>query len=662
MTTEETTGAPAAGWWPSPWSSAQVAAGKVARAGLQADGGRVAWVESRPDEGGRQVVVAVDPVGGGDATPVDLSPADVSVRSRVHEYGGGAATVSGGVLFYVDQEDQAWYRTGPDPDAVPHRLAGTGGAAARHADGRVTADGRWLVSVEERVDGASATHRLVAAPIDGAGPARVLVEDGHFVAAPRPSPDGRWLAWCTWDHPDMSWDASTLRLAPLETAGGVPTVGPRRTVAGGPGVAVGQPRWASDGALLFVDDRTGWWVPYRLAPDVLAGGGSAATALVDVAAEFHGPDWVFGQHTFDELADGSLVARMGAGGRDWLVVLRRPATAPDGGAWAIEEVDQPCVSLAGVVSPDGVDAVVVGTTATESAVVLEVALDGTRPARRLSPPPGVPVPEARTSRAEARVAATPTHGVPGLFFPPTNPDVTPDPRRPPPLVVFCHGGPTAAAQPGYDPVVQFLTSRGIAVASVDYRGSTGFGRAYRDALQGAWGEADVDDCVAFARSLAAAGLVDGGRMAIRGTSAGGLTALAALVRSRAFAGAVAWYGVTDLAALATDTHDFESRYLDGLVGPLPGAAAAYRDRSPLHRTADLVGRVLLLQGADDPIVPLDQAERFAAELRSRGSGCELLVFPGESHGFRSASTIEAALDAELGFYRTLFAPDGDDRG
>jgi dipeptidyl aminopeptidase/acylaminoacyl peptidase len=319
------------------------------------------------------------------------------------------------------------------------------------------------------------------------------------------------------------------------------------------------------------------------------------------------------------------------------------------------------VSLIGVVSPDGVDAVVLGTTATESAAVLSVALDGGRPARRLSAPPRVSVPEDRASRSVTRVAVTPTHRVPGLFFPPTNPDVAPDPRLLPPLVVFCHGGPTAAAEPGYDPVVQFLTSRGIAVAAVDYRGSSGYGRAYRDQLQGGWGEVDVDDCVDFARSLADAGLVDGGRMAIRGTSAGGLTALAALVRSRTFTGAVAWYGVTDLTALATDTHDFESRYLDRLVGPLPDAAATYRERSPLHHAADVVGRVLLLQGTDDPIVPLDQAERFAAELRAGGVGCELLVFPGESHGFRAASTIEAALDAELGFYRSLFAPDGDSR-
>ena len=247
--------------------------------------------------------------------------------------------------------------------------------------------------------------------------------------------------------------------------------------------------------------------------------------------------------------------------------------------------------------------------------------------------------------------------VPGQFFAPVNPDVG-EPGGPPPLVVFCHGGPTSSAQAGYDPVVQFLTSRGIAVAAVDYRGSSGYGRAYRDLLRGAWGEGDVDDCVAFAEALAADGLVDGDRMAIRGTSAGGLTALAALVRARAFAGAVAWYGVTDLAALAADTHDFESRYLDSQVGPLPDAAAAYRDRSPVHHADRVVGRVLLLQGSEDPVVPLSQAEQFAAELRAGGADCRLLVFDGEAHGFRRADTIEAALTAELDFYRELFAPGG----
>jgi dipeptidyl aminopeptidase/acylaminoacyl peptidase len=654
-----------AGWWPSPWSAAEVAAGKVSRGGLQADRGGVYWTESRPDEGGRQVVVGAEPGARGSSDRRDVSPPGVSVRSRVHEYGGGSATMADGILFYVDQDDQDWYRWDPASGDAAIRLTSTGGPEVRHADGHTTTDGRWLVSVEERVTGPSATHQVVATPTDGSGGSVVLVDHGHFVAAPRPSPDGRWLAWCTWDHPDMPWDATVLRVAPLDTGAPAVRLDAPVDVAGGPGVSVGQPRWTADGGLVFVDDRSGWWLPYRVAPGALEGmmAGSAgpdavSTPLVEVDAEFHGPDWVLGLHTFDELADGALVARMGTGGRDRLVVLRPPSGGPDSGRWSMAEVAQPCVSLAGVVSPDGVSVVICGTTPTESHAVFAVASDGTTPPRRLSAPPAVVVTTERASHSRPHRATVGDHTVPGLFFPPTNPDAVADPGYLPPLVVFCHGGPTAAAEPGYDPTIQFLTSRGIAVAAVDYRGSTGYGRAYRDLLRGTWGEGDVDDCVAYAQSLAAEGRVDGSRMAIRGGSAGGLTALAALIRARVFAGAVAWYGVTDLLALATDTHDFESRYLDRLVGPLPEAADIYRERSPIHHAADLVGRVLLLQGADDPIVPLDQAERFAAELASGGSDAELLVFEGESHGFRRAATIEACLEAELGFYRALFAPSG----
>ncbi len=274
------------------------------------------------------------------------------------------------------------------------------------------------------------------------------------------------------------------------------------------------------------------------------------------------------------------------------------------------------MSLSGVVSPDGRTAVVLGSTPTEAQAVFAVDPMGTTRARRLGRGPGGgggtgPV---LGFRAPGRLDGG--RRVPGLFFPPVNPDVAPG-GTPPPLVVFCHGGPTSSVEAGYDPVVQFLTSRGIAVAAVDYRGSSGHGRAYRDLLRGAWGEGDVDDCVAYAESLAADGLVDGDRMAIRGTSAGGLTALTALIRARCFAGAVAWYGVTDLLALAADTHDFESRYLDSLVGPLPGAEAAYRSRSPIRHADRLVGRVLLLQGSADPVVPASQAEQFADELRGR---------------------------------------------
>jgi dipeptidyl aminopeptidase/acylaminoacyl peptidase len=259
--------------------------------------------------------------------------------------------------------------------------------------------------------------------------------------------------------------------------------------------------------------------------------------------------------------------------------------------------------------------------------------------------------------AEPFVAASPAGPIPGFFYPPTNAAARGPEGSGPPLVVFCHGGPTGAAEPGFDPVVQFFTSRGLAVAAVNYRGSSGYGRGYRRSLEGLWGVADVDDCTAYAVALAEAGRVDGAHLAIRGTSAGGLTALGALVRTEAFRGAASWYGVTDLQALATDTHDFESRYMDGLVGPLPAAADVYRLRSPLYHPDAVTGAVLLLQGADDPVVPPDQSERFAEALSAHGVRCTLEVFAGESHGFRRAETIEACLTAELRFYRSLFDPD-----
>ncbi len=623
--------------------------------------------------------------------PEDISPVGVSVRSRVHEYGGGAATVTGGTVFYVDQADQHWYRSipgatqpvaltpGPRPD----------GAGFRYADGRLTGSRRWLISVEEQVGPGDTAHRLVAClawpgtsghqpsgeepgtdqpgtveSSAGEPSAPVMLDDqADFYASPRVSPDGGWLAWVSWDHPSMPWDSSTLwvgRLVETETS---LTVVEARPLAGGQGVSVGQAQWWRDGSLAFVDDRSGWWLPYRVpAGDLTARsiGRAAAFPLVDREADFHAPDWVFGQSTMAELANGSVVARMHADGRDDLVLLSPPGLDEEV-YWGERVVDQPCVSITGVVvATDGTGEerlCVLGSTPTEASGVFEVSLDGETPVRRLSEAPEGLLPTDRVSHARAFVADTPNGPIPGLFFAPVDAARAGiSPIEAPPLVVICHGGPTSAAEPGFDPTVQFLASHGLALAVVDYRGSSGYGRAYRRRLDGLWGEADVDDCINYALALSAAGLVDGQRMAIRGSSAGGLTALAALIRARCFAGAVAWYGVTDLAALATDTHDFESRYVDSLVGPWPEAAETYRARSPIHHVDALSGRVLLLQGADDPVVPPDQSERFAEALSAHGVACELIVFPGESHGFRQASTIEAALGAELEFYRALFAP------
>ena len=681
------------------------AAGKVSRSELQADGGSLYWCESRPSDGGGQVVVRFS-----DGAPAaDVSPPGVSVRSRVHEYGGAAATVRGGALFYVDQSDQQWYRIDVDgsPDTAPRAPAPLTTAAAsaasadgrasdvptggttRFADGRLTPSARWLLCVEERHGDGRTDHRLVAVPVAEGSAVVPLVDDRDFVAAPRPSPDGRWVAWVTWDHPFMPWDRSELWVARvLETAGGIRLVS-RRRVAGGGDSSVGQPHWGRDGGLLFVDDRSGWWLPYRLAPAGPDGRWGGPEALVDMEAEFHSPDWVLGQSTMAERSDGSLVCRLHRFGRDQVVLLRPTgASDPTGGSggsgepgepggpggpggsdpsgprsagtlWSVDVIHQPCVAVSGlavVTDPvvPGDRLYVLGSTAVESHAVFEIPWTGGGPFRRVSVGPEPPLEITDLSVARPFTAATSDGPVPGLFYePPARPAGAP--TGPPPLVVFCHGGPTSAAAGGLDPIIQFFTSRGLSVAAVNYRGSSGYGRDFRRRLDGHWGEADVDDCVRYASSLEREGLVDGSRMAIRGTSAGGFTALGALIRSDRFAGAAAWYGVTDLEALAADTHDFESHYVDSLIGPWPEAAETYRARSPIHSASRMTGQVLLIQGTDDPVVPLDQSERFAARLIERGVPCRLILFEGESHGFRQASTIEASLVAELEFYRSLFA-------
>ncbi len=516
------TGAPApppeAGWWPSSWSAAEVAAGKVSRGGLQTDGGSVYWTESRPDEGGRQVVVGRAHRG---RRPRDSSPPGVSVRSRVHEYGGGAATVAGGVLFYVDQADQAWYRLaldgGPPGSALgsgpPVRHA-PGRDAVRYADGRLTAGGRWLLSVEERLEAGRTDHRMVALPVDGRAPAVPLCVEDDFVAAPRPSPDGRWLAWVGWDHPSMPWDSSSVWVAPLAEDAASIDLGARRRVAGGDGIAVGQPRWCRDGSLLFVDDRNGWWLPYRVAPSSWVGVGSGGLRPVChwwiCQPSSTGRTGRSARRPWPNGRTGRSLARMHSSGRDALVVLRPGPAGPLSGGWTLSVIEQPCVTLAGVASLPGGAVVVLGSTATEAQWCSR-----STPAAS-GHPAGCPIPRGVTIPAEEVSVARPVpalpggHGVPGQFFAPVNPVVDPAAGAPPPLVVFCHGGPTGAAEAGYDPVVQFFTSRGIAVAAVDYRGSTGYGRAYRDQLRGRWGEDDVDDCVAFAEALVPGGA--GGRV------------------------------------------------------------------------------------------------------------------------------------------------------
>ena len=630
------------GSWRSP-ITADLLVEKVVRLGsVSTAGDDVYWVEGRPSEGGRQQLVRR---GAGGAV-ADVLPDGFAARTLVHEYGGRSYVVGAdGTVCFSNFADQRLYRLAPGggaPVALTEEPAPA--LSVRFADPVLSPDGAWLVCVRERHLGATAVevvNDVVAIPTDGSAAPHVLAEGHDFFSAPRLSPDGRSLCWLSWDHPNMPWDGTVLSVAPF--AGGRVT-GAVREVAGGPSESVSQPRWAPDGTLVFASDRTGWWNLYD----------GEGTALCPADAEFSGPDWVFGQSSFAFLADGRLVAvrserkidRLGlvhGGGFEELAGLPFTSVA----SLAVVGAGSSVVAIAA--SPVRGPAVVRIDVADGSVEVLRASRETAVDEEYLSVPEAVEFPTEGGRTAHA------------FFYPPRNADfVAPEGERPP-LIVMSHGGPTGATDPVLDLGQQFWTSRGFAVVDVNYGGSTGYGRAYRDRLQGAWGIVDVDDCVNAARWLADEGRVDGDRMVIRGGSAGGYTTLAALTFRDVFAGGASHFGVADAAALAADTHKFESRYLDGLIGPYPEAADVYAERSPIHHTDRLDRPMILFQGLEDKVVPPEQAEMMAEALRAKGIPFAYVAFEGEQHGFRQAATIKRVAEAELWFYgRVLGFGPGDE--
>ncbi len=600
------------GSWTSPITADRLVEKAVSIGQVVVDGDDVWWNEGRPAEGGRQVVVRWAP---GAAGPRDVLPAGFSARTTVHEYGGGSFAVRDGILWFANFSDQRVYRLDPGA-AEPVAVTPPG---ARYADFAVSPDGTRVAAVRERhLESGEVVNDLVVVPDE-------VVAEGHdFYAAPRWSPDGR-LAWLAWDHPDMPWDGTELSVD-------------GEVVAGGPDESISQPRWAPDGSLLWASDRTGWWNLHR-----------DGRILVEEDAEYSGPDWVFGLSTYAVLPGGTVVAARTKDGLGELTVVGEGPVAT------------PFTSFSSL-QAHGADAVMaVAASATEAATLVRIDLgngsvEAIRRSRQVTPGPGfLSVPEH---------LAFPTGG--GLeahakFYPPTNPDFEAPAGELPPLVVMSHGGPTSAARSELNLSVQYFTSRGLAVVDVDYGGSTGYGREYRRRLDGKWGVVDLADCVNAARHLAAAGRVDGRRMAIRGGSAGGFTTLCALTFADVFAAGASYYGVADLTTLATDTHKFESRYLDRLVGPWPEAADVYRQRSPIHSADRIAVPVILFQGLDDKVVPPAQSEVMVEALLANGVPHAYVTFAGEQHGFRKAETIVRAAEAELSFYGQVlgFQPADD---
>jgi dipeptidyl aminopeptidase/acylaminoacyl peptidase len=618
------------GSWKSPITSDLIVAQSIGLSEIRLDGGRPYWLETRPHEAGRSVVVA----------DRDLVPTPFNVRTRVHEYGGGAWTVADATLYFTHDSDQRLYRLGPGATG-PEPLTPAG--PFRYADGVIDLRRRLWIGVREdhSNSGREPVNTLVAIDLRAPTSGRVLAEGHDFYSSPRLSPDGAWLAYLAWDHPRMPWVGTTLYVVSLD-AGGMAS---REAVAiaGGADESIFQPEWSPDGsALYFISDRTGWWNLYRCAwPS------RNIDPVLPMQAEFGQPQWVFGMSTYSFAGPGRLVCSYSSKGLGRLGVI-------DLTSGKLAPIELPYSDFSSV-RAEGDQVVFRAGSASAPASFVRLnlasgAIEVLKKSTALADDPNL-------SRYFTGVESVefPTEGnrtAFGLFYPAFNPDYQPAEGDRPPLVVKCHGGPTAAASSTLDLRVQYWTSRGISVLDVNYGGSTGFGRAYRLRLDGNWGIVDVDDCVNGARYLANQGRVDGARTVITGGSAGGHTTLAALTFRDYFRGGASHYGVSDLAALARDTHKFESRYLDSLVGPYPEREDLYRERSPLFHAERLSAPVIFFQGEEDRVVPPAQSETMAGRLREKGVPVAYLLFSGEQHGFRKAENIKRALDAELYFYAT----------
>lgn len=619
------------GTWPSALDAETVASSGIRIAGLWVDGADLFWTESRPSEQGRLALLRRR----GNGPIEEIVPAPFSVRTRVHEYGGGAFTAASDLVIFCNDADQRLYRLDP-AHADPVALTAPG--SLRYADLQIDLRHRRVICVAERArEGAEPENFLAGVSLE-TGEVKPLVRGADFYAFPRLHPNGERLAFLAWNHPAMPWDTCELHLAELGTDGS--PAAPVK-VAGGAGEAIFAPSWAPSGELTFASDRSGFSNLYRLDRH------GRTTCMHAALADFAAPLWVFGLSTHAWLDVATAVCIFQQSG------LWRLATL-DVAAGRLDVVETQLTELGPIFAAQG-RAAFVGGSASESSALYSFDPD-TREVRLIRRPVACPMSPGAIAHPQPFDFTTAGDRVAhGLLYLPQHPVCEPLAGELPPLLVICHGGPTGSASTAFNPSIQFWTSRGFAILDVNYRGSTGYGRAYRKMLDGQWGIADVEDCVSGAVALAKQGLVDGDRMAIRGSSAGGYTVLCALAFHDVFAAGASYYGVCDLEALATDTHKFESRYLDSLVGPYPARRDLYRARSPLHAADRMSCPVIFFHGQQDRVVPVAQAEAMATALRRRGLAAPLMLFPDEQHGFRRRETIQATLTAELAFYREIFA-------
>ena len=621
------------GSWKSPITSELYASAYVGLSEVQLEDGTVYWNELRPKEQGRYVVVQLQT----DGTTHDITPPGFNARTRVHEYGGGSYLVDKGTVYFSNYSDQRLYRQklGSSPEALTPLVD------VRYADGVIDHQSNRIVSVrEDHTVKGEAVNTIVSVDLASGGPGEVLVSGNNFYSSPRISPDGRQLAYLTWNHPNMPWDGTELWVSTFD-ADGKPVNSQR--VAGGLKESVYQPEWSPDNRLYFVSDRTGWWNIYR-------SNNGRAEAICPLEAEFGGPQWVFRQSHYGFASPRQIICIYTMKGGTHLARLdtvtgrlEEILTPYSGGARQIRDI---------AVGPD--HAVFVGGSPTEAESIVQIDL---------RTPKLTVLRRSRNVTVDNRYLSIPRHvefqttnglTAHSFYYPAKNPDYSAPASEKPPLIAICHGGPTGQTSTALRYSIQYWTSRGIAVLDVDYRGSTGYGRPYRERLNGQWGVVDVDDCVNGARHLIQNGEVDRNRVAIEGGSAGGYTTMCALTFRDFFKAGASYFGISDLETFVKDTHKFESRYLDRLVGPYPEKKDLYRERSAINYVERVSCPMILFQGLEDKIVPPDQSEKFYKVLRDKGLPTAYIAYEGEQHGFRKSENIKRSIEAELYFYGKVF--------